>query len=264
MSFPEAVEKIAEMAGVPMPVRDEREERREKERASLTDVMEMATAFFQERLQSADGAKARAYLRERGLTSATQQSFPAGLRARQPQCLERASRRQRACRRPISRLAAWQCGTATTFRSPMTGFAIASCFRSRISRGKIIAFGGRALAPDALAKYMNSPETELFHKGNVLYNFARARKALAKGGTVIAVEGYMDVIALAQAGFENAVAPLGTALTENQLELLWRMAPEPVLCFDGDKAGLKAAWRAADLALPSVQAGRSGTVCAAP
>ncbi|TIM18850.1 MAG: toprim domain-containing protein, partial [Mesorhizobium sp.] len=117
------------------------------------------------------------------------------------------------------------------------------------SRGKIIAFGGRALAADALAKYMNSPDTELFHKGNVLYNFARARHALgkgalakgalAKGGTVIAVEGYMDVIALAQAGFENVVAPLGTALTENQLELLWRMAGEPVLCFDGDQAGLK-------------------------
>ena len=93
------------------------------------------------------------------------------------------------------------------------------------SRGRIIAFGGRALSPDALAKYMNSPETELFHKGNVLYNFVRARKAIARGGTVIAVEGYMDVIALAQAGFENAVAPLGTALTENQLELLWRMTP---------------------------------------
>jgi DNA primase len=104
---------------------------------------------------------------------------------------------------------------------------------------------------------MNSPETELFHKGNVLYNFARARKALAKGGTVIAVEGYMDVTALAQAGFENVVAPLGTALTENQLELLWRMAAEPMLCFDGDQAGLKAAWRAADMALPAVQAGRS-------
>ncbi|TKB09251.1 MAG: toprim domain-containing protein, partial [Mesorhizobium sp.] len=112
------------------------------------------------------------------------------------------------------------------------------------------------------AKYMNSPDTELFHKGNVLYNFARARQALGKGalangGTVIAVEGYMDVIALAQAGFENVVAPLGTALTENQLELLWRMAGEPVLCFDGDQAGLKAAWRAADMALPAVQAGRS-------
>jgi DNA primase len=143
-------------------------------------------------------------------------------------------------------------------------------FRDRImfpipdARGRIIAFGGRALAPDALAKYMNSPETELFHKGNVLYNFARARKAMARDGTVIAVEGYMDVIALAQAGFENAVAPLGTALTENQLELLWRMSPEPVLCFDGDGAGLKAAWRAADLALPVIQPGRTARFALLP
>ncbi len=111
---------------------------------------------------------------------------------------------------------------------------------------------------------MNSPETELFHKGNVLYNFARARKAIARGGTVIAVEGYMDVIALAQAGFENAVAPLGTALTENQLELLWRMSGEPVLCFDGDRAGLKAAWRAADLALPVIQPGRTARFALLP
>ena len=143
-------------------------------------------------------------------------------------------------------------------------------FRDRImfpipdSRGRIIAFGGRALAPDALAKYMNSPETELFHKGNVLYNFARARKALARGGAVIAVEGYMDVIALAQAGFENAVAPLGTALTENQLELLWRMSSEPVLCFDGDGAGLKAAWRAADMALPVIEPGRTARFALLP
>ena len=111
---------------------------------------------------------------------------------------------------------------------------------------------------------MNSPETELFHKGNVLYNFARARKAIARGGTVIAVEGYMDVIALAQAGFENAVAPLGTALTENQLELLWRMSSEPVLCFDGDGAGLKAAWRAADMALPVIQPGRTARFALLP
>ena len=142
-------------------------------------------------------------------------------------------------------------------------------FRDRImfpipdSRGRIIAFGGRALTSDALAKYLNSPETELFHKGNVLYNFARARKAMQKDGTVIAVEGYMDVIALAQAGFENVVAPLGTALTENQLELLWRMSGEPVLCFDGDQAGLKAAWRAADMVLPLIQAGPHGALRAA-
>ncbi|MER9315872.1 DNA primase [Mesorhizobium sp. M0659] len=255
LSFPEAVEKIADMAGVPMPVRDEREEQREKERASLTDVMEIATAFFQERLQGPEGAKARAYLRDRGLTPATQQSFRLGFAPDSRNALK-----EHLAAKGVPKADIEACGLVRHGDDIPVSY---DWFRDRImfpipdSRGKIIAFGGRALAPDALAKYMNSPDTELFHKGNVLYNFARARKALAKGGTVIAVEGYMDVIALAQAGFENAVAPLGTALTENQLELLWRMAPEPMLCFDGDQAGLKAAWRAADLALPSVQAGRS-------
>ncbi|MFD1984774.1 DNA primase [Mesorhizobium newzealandense] len=262
MSFPEAVEKIADMAGVPMPVRDAQEERREKERASLTDVMEMATAFFQERLQGPEGAKARAYLRDRGLTPATQQSFRLGFAPDSRNALK-----EHLAARGVPKADIEACGLVRHGDDIPVSY---DWFRDRImfpipdSRGKIIAFGGRALAPDALAKYMNSPDTELFHKGNVLYNFARARKALAKGGTVIAVEGYMDVIALAQAGFENVVAPLGTALTENQLELLWRMAPEPMLCFDGDKAGLKAAWRAADMALPSVQAGRSARFALLP
>ncbi|RAZ89501.1 DNA primase [Mesorhizobium hawassense] len=262
MSFPEAVEKIAEMAGVPMPVRDEQEERREKERASLTDVMEMATTFFQERLQGPEGAKARAYLRERGLTSATQQSFRLGFAPDSRNALK-----EHLAAKGVPKADIEACGLVRHGDDIPVSY---DWFRDRImfpipdSRGKIIAFGGRALAPDALAKYMNSPDTELFHKGNVLYNFARARKALAKGGAVIAVEGYMDVIALAQAGFENAVAPLGTALTENQLELLWRMSGEPVLCFDGDQAGLKAAWRAADLALPAVQPGRSARFALLP
>ncbi|PTE06940.1 DNA primase [Mesorhizobium helmanticense] len=262
MSFPEAVEKIADMAGVPMPVRDAQEERREKERASLTDVMEMATAFFQERLQGPEGAKARAYLRERGLTPATQQSFRLGYAPDSRNALK-----EHLAAKGVPKADIEACGLVRHGDDIPVSY---DWFRDRImfpipdSRGKIIAFGGRALAPDALAKYMNSPDTELFHKGNVLYNFARARKALAKGGTVIAVEGYMDVIALAQAGFENAVAPLGTALTENQLELLWRMAPEPMLCFDGDKAGLKAAWRAADMVLPAVQAGRSARFALLP
>ncbi len=136
-------------------------------------------------------------------------------------------------------------------------------FRDRImypiedSRGRVIAFGGRAMAADAPAKYLNSPETELFHKGQILYNSAKARKSVQEKGAVIAVEGYMDVIALAQAGFHHVVAPLGTALTENQLELLWRMAPEPVLCFDGDSAGMRAALRAADLSLPFLKPGKS-------
>jgi DNA primase len=255
MSFPEAVQKVADMAGVPMPARDAREEQREKERASLTDVMELATRFFEERLQSADGAKARAYLRERALTSVTQQSFRLGYAPDSRNALK-----EFLAGKGIAREQMEACGLLVFGPDVPVSF---DRFRDRImfpipdSRGKIIAFGGRAMSADIPAKYLNSPETELFHKGNVLYNFARARKGLAKGGSVIAVEGYMDTIALAQAGFENVVAPLGTALTENQLELLWRMSGEPVLCFDGDQAGLRAAWRAADLALPLIQPGRT-------
>ncbi|MGF7004669.1 DNA primase [Aminobacter sp. BE322] len=261
LSFPEAVERIAEMAGVPMPARDAQEERRERERASLTDVMELATKFFEERLQGSDGAKARAYLRDRGLTPATQQSFRLGYAPDSRNALK-----EFLASKGIEKVQMEACGL-TVFEDVPVSY---DRFRDRImfpipdSRGRIIAFGGRAMSADVPAKYLNSPETELFHKGNVLYNFARARKALQKGGAVIAVEGYMDVIALAQAGFENAVAPLGTALTENQLDLLWRMSGEPVLCFDGDKAGLKAAYRAADMVLPLVAPGHTARFALLP
>jgi DNA primase len=125
------------------------------------------------------------------------------------------------------------------------------------AKGRVIAFGGRAMAADAQAKYLNTSETTLFHKGRLLYNHHTARKAAHDKGTVIAVEGYVDVIAMAGAGFPNTVAPLGTALTEDQLALLWRMADEPVLCFDGDKAGRKAAYRAIEVALPAMEPGKS-------
>lgn len=261
MGFPEAVEKIADLAGVAMPARDEAAERRERQRASLTDVMEMATNFFQERLQGADGAKARAYLRERGLTPATQQAFRLGYAPDSRNALK-----EFLAGKGVEKAQMEACGL-TVFEDVPVSY---DRFRDRImfpiedSRGKVIAFGGRALSPEISTKYLNSPDTELFHKGNVLYNFARARKGMGKDGTVIAVEGYMDVIALAQAGFDNAVAPLGTALTENQLELLWRMTGEPVLCFDGDQAGLRAAWRAADMVLPAVQAGRTARFALLP
>ncbi len=261
LSFPEAVERIADMAGVPMPARDMAEEKRERERASLTDVMEMAASFFQERLQGSDGAKARAYLRDRGLASATQQAFRLGYAPDSRNALK-----EHLAAEGVEKAQMEACGL-TVFEDVPVSY---DRFRDRImfpipdSRGRVIAFGGRAMSPEVAAKYLNSPETELFHKGNVLYNFARARKALGKEGTVIAVEGYMDVIALAQAGFDNVVAPLGTALTENQMELLWRMAGEPILCFDGDQAGLKAAWRAADLILPSVQPGRTARFALLP
>jgi DNA primase len=255
LAFPEAVERIADMAGVPMPARDVQQEQRERERASLSDVMEMATQFFQDRLQGADGAKARAYLRERGLSGPTQQKFRLGYAPESRNALK-----EHLAAKGVDKGQIEACGLVV--HGPDIPLSY-DRFRDRImfpiedARGRVIAFGGRAMAADAPAKYLNSNDTELFHKGQVLYNLARARSTVARGGTIIAVEGYMDVIALAQAGVENAVAPLGTALTENQLELLWRMSGEPVLCFDGDQAGMKAAFRAADLALPLVQAGRT-------
>ena len=261
MNFPEAVQQIADLAGVPMPQPDVQAEKREKERAGLIDVMEMAAQFFQDQLQTAAGAKARAYLRERGLSGRTIDTFRLGYAPDSRNALKGFLAEKGVGKEEIE-----ACGLVVHGPEIPVSY---DRFRDRImfpilsSREKVIAFGGRALSADAPAKYLNSNETELFHKGNVLYNFARARRASqavggrSEPGTVIAVEGYMDVIALAQAGIENAVAPLGTALTENQLELLWRMTPEPVLCFDGDGAGLRAAARAADLALPHIKPGRT-------
>ncbi len=258
MSFPEAVEQIANMAGVPMPKPDPEAAKRDEMRTTLQDVMELATQFFQEQLQSAVGAKARAYLRDRGLTGRTIETFRLGYAPESRNALK-----EHLAGKGIPKEQIEACGLVVHGPDIPVSY---DRFRDRImfpilsSREKVIAFGGRAMSPDAMAKYLNSNDTELFHKGNVLYNFARARRSLggADGAsTIIAVEGYMDVIALHQAGIENAVAPLGTALTENQLELLWKMTPQPVLCFDGDGAGLRAANRAADLALPHIGPGRS-------
>ncbi len=255
LSFPEAVEKLAAQAGVPMPVYSPEEQRRDQQRASLHDVMEMATLWFEEQLQSGMGAKARAYLRERGLSAKTQQVFRLGFAPD-----SRNGLKEHLAGKGVTAEQMQACGLVRAGPDIPVSY---DWFRDRImfpipdSLGKVIAFGGRAMRADVPAKYMNSPETDLFHKSNVLFNFARARKPAHELSQVVAAEGYMDVIALHQAGFENAVAPLGTALTENQLELLWRMAETPILCFDGDKAGVKAAWRAADLALAGLKPGRT-------
>jgi DNA primase len=255
LSFPEAVQQIADMAGIAMPQPDPQAERREKERTTLQDVMELATQFFQDQLQSSSGARARAYLRERGLTGRTIETFRMGFAPDSRNALK-----EFLTSKGVDKAQMEACGLVVHENVPVAY----DRFRDRImfpilsSREKVIAFGGRAMAADAPAKYLNSNETELFSKGNVLYNFARARRAVAgAGGTIIAVEGYMDVIALYQAGVENVVAPLGTALTENQLALLWKMSAQPVLCFDGDGAGIRAANRAADLALPHILPGKS-------
>ncbi len=261
LNFPEAVQQIADLAGVAMPQPDPQMERREKERTSLQDVMEMATLYFQDQLQSANGARARAYLRDRGLTGRTIETFRLGYAPESRNALKEYLAGKGVPKEQIE-----ACGLVRHGSDIPVSY---DYFRDRImfpilsSRDKVIAFGGRAMAADAMAKYMNSPDTELFHKGQVLYNFSRARRAAQaagdrrQSGTLIAVEGYMDVIALYQAGVENAVAPLGTALTDNQLDLLWKVTPQPVLCFDGDGAGIRAANRAADLALPAIKPGKS-------
>lgn len=265
MGFNEAVQQVADIAGVPLPAPDPETERRERERHNLFDVMELATRFFQDQLQSAGGARARAYLRDRGLTGRTIETFRLGFAPDSRNALKEFLASKGVGKEQIE-----ACGLVVHGPDVPVSY---DRFRDRImfpilsAREKVIAFGGRALSPDAPAKYLNSNETELFSKGQVLFNFARARRAIqgADGaGTVIAVEGYMDVIALAQAGVDNAVAPLGTALTDNQLQLLWKMTPVPVLCFDGDAAGMRAASRAVDLALPMLKPGQSLRIALLP
>jgi len=258
--FHEAVERIADMAGVPMPQSDSGAEKREAERATLYDIMELASRFFEQLLQDDEGTRARGYLRGRALSPGLQKMFRLGYAAGSRNRLKEF-------------LVAKGVGSQQLAASGLlvTGDDVAVSydrFRDRVmfpienARGRVVGFGGRALSSDVRAKYLNSPETELFHKRRMLYNLPRARRTSRPGGgppakPVIVVEGYMDVISLAGAGFEEAVAPLGTALTEEQINLLWRFCSQPVLCFDGDDAGRNAAFRALDRALPFVSAGVS-------
>ncbi len=251
ISFPEAVERLASEAGVPLPAQSPEAEARDKREASLADVLEAAAKFFEAELASPRGSSVRAYLERRRMGREAQQRFRLGYAGPSRNALK-----EHLAGKGISQEMMVEAGLLITGDDIPVSF---DRFRDRVMfpitnfRGRVVAFGGRALSPDAQAKYLNSPETALFQKGSLLYNGQNARAAAYGAGTVIAVEGYVDVIAMAMAGFENTVAPLGTALTDRQLQLLWRMAPEPILCFDGDAAGLRAAHRAIDLALPLVQ-----------
>ena len=247
LSFPEAVERLAAEAGLRMPAPDPGAVRAEKKRAGLQEAVEAAASWFAAQLQGGGGTAARAYLDRRGVTPETAARFRLGLAPD-----SRTALRDALIARDLPEALLVEAGLLIR---PEDGSAPYDRFRNRLifpigdRRGRPIAFGGRALG-EARAKYLNSPETPLFHKGATLYNFANARQAAGEGGRVIVVEGYMDVIALAQAGFPEAVAPLGTALTEEQMQLLWRAAPNPLLCFDGDAAGERAAARALERALP--------------
>ncbi len=255
LGFTEAVERLAAEAGLALPSVDPRAEEKEKARASLYEVLDLAARYFEATLQSPAGSGARKYLDGRRLGPAVQKRFRLGYASD-----SRNGLKEFLGGKGIQLEAMIEAGLLVSGDDVPVAF---DRFRDRVIfpiadfRGRIVGFGGRALSAEVHAKYLNSPETPLFHKGALLYNGAEARKAAHDAGTVIAVEGYVDTIAMAVAGFEHTVAPLGTALTETQLELLWRMAPEPILCFDGDGAGRRAAFRAIDLALPHLKPGRT-------
>lgn len=256
LSFPEAVERLAQQAGLPMPERDPRAAERAAKQASLVDVTEAAANWFQQQLQAPQAADARDYLTRRGVTPELMKRFGIGFAPS-----ARTALADFLTARNIKPAQLVETGLAIQpdekARAPYDRFRDRIIFPIHDARGRVIAFGGRAMQADAPAKYLNSPETPLFHKGAVLFNFARARQAAYDAGSVLVAEGYMDVVGLARAGFDHAVAPLGTAITPEQLRLLWRLAPEPVMCLDGDAAGLRAAYRAIDRALPLLKPGFS-------
>jgi DNA primase len=255
LTFPEAVERLAGIAGVPMPQVSPDMERQEARRRTLHDVMELAAKFFEESLQARTGARARGYLNDRGLTPEIQARFRMGYAP-----AERFALKEYLGGKGVSVEDMIETGLlihGEDIPVPYDRFRERVMFPIADFRNRIVGFGGRALSPDAQAKYLNSPETTLFHKGHLLYNGANARAATQKDQPLIVVEGYVDAIAMAVAGFEGTVAPLGTALTEDQLGLCWRMVDEPILCFDGDNAGKRAAYRAVDLALPLIAPGKS-------
>ena len=253
LTFPESVERLAGEAGLMLPQSSPKEVQREKKKADLYQAMEIACNLFQRSLQNGVNSRVQQYLRTRNLTSDAIERFRIGFAPE-----SRNHLRSALSDRLISESVLIECGLLI---NPENGGEPYDRFRNRVTfpifdqRNRVIAFGARALG-EAQPKYLNSPETPLFNKGNVLYGLSTVRSSAIKSGRVVVVEGYTDVIAMVTAGIE-AVAPMGTALTENQMLLLWRLSPEPILCFDGDNAGLRAAQRAADRALPLLKPGKS-------
>ena len=254
-SFPEAVERLAAMAGMALPIVSKEAQAHEQRRKSLYEVIELAAKYFEAQLAARAGAAARGYLADRGLDAAAQLKFRLGFASADRFALKEHLGAQGV---PVEdMIEAGLLVAGDDIPIPYDRFRDRIMFPITDLRSRVVAFGGRAVAKDAPAKYLNSPETPLFHKGATLYNLATARAAAHQGAPVVVVEGYVDVIAMVGAGYPAAVAPLGTALTEDQLTLLWKMSDEPVLCFDGDAAGRRAAYRVVDLALAKIKAGKS-------
>ena len=262
IGFMDAVALLAREAGMTLPERDPRAAEKADRLSELADVMEAAVRFYRMQLSSSAAHSARDYLAGRGLQGAALERFEIGFVP--------ATRRALWDHLTRAGVAAEKILEAGLAIAPDDGGQPYDRFRGRImfpirdGRGRCIAFGGRAMDPNDRAKYLNSPETPLFDKGRSLYNLGPARVAAGKSGPLIVAEGYMDVIALVSAGFEAAVAPLGTAITEEQLRQIWRLSPEPVIALDGDAAGLRAGYRLMDLALPHLGPDSSLRFCLLP
>lgn len=248
LNFPEAVEKLALEAGMRLPKADPKFLEKLDKDARLLSCAEAAWKFFKSQLFTTNGYRAREYLQERSLTAQTIEEFGLGFAPDIPGALKNALLEQKFTVQEME--------TIGLIKNNYEMFRGRLIFPITNTKGRVIAFGGRILGQGE-PKYLNSPETPIFHKRRVLYGKAIARKFIHETGQAIVCEGYMDVISLNQHGFKNGVAPLGTSLTEDHLAELWAMAPEPTLCFDGDGAGQRAAMRAAYLALPLLQPGKS-------
>ena len=254
LGFIEAVEVLAREAGMVMPARDPRAVEVADRRSLLTNCMEEAVKFFRLSLATSAAAEARAYLARRGLSVEAQARWEVGFAPDQRQALFTALTQKGIA--PDLIVESGLCAIPDDGGPPYDRFRGRIIFPIRDGRGKAISLGGRSLDPTARAKYLNGPETPLFDKGRSLFNHAPAREAAGKGQVLVVAEGYMDVIALSEAGFRASVAPLGTAVTEDQLRLMWRIHDEPVIALDGDTAGIRAALRVIDLAMPLLEAGK--------
>ena len=258
LSFPEAVERLAAEAGMQMPAEDPQAAEREQKRQGLTDWMDLAQKWFAANLRRSVGKAAREVLHKRGLPEDQWERFGLGYAPETRGGLKDALVQRGA--RPVELVEAGLLIAPEGGGQPYDRFRDRLMFPILDARGRIVSFGGRAMNPDDRAKYLNGPESPLFHKGSTLYGLPEARRILGAESrsdrAIVVVEGYMDVIACQRAGIP-AVAPMGTALTEEQMALLWRVSSEPVLCFDGDGAGQRAAYRSIERALPLLKAGRS-------
>ncbi|ABA05694.1 DNA primase [Nitrobacter winogradskyi Nb-255] len=255
VSFPEAVERLAAMAGLPLPRNSREDEQREQRRKSLFEVMELAAKYFEQNLASRVGAQARGYLSDRAIVPSSIVEFRIGYAT-----ADRFALKEYLGSKGVPVADMIEAGLLIAGDDIPVPY---DRFRDRImipihdQRGRLVGFGGRALRKDVQPKYLNSPETPIFHKGSVVFNFHRARQPAHEANSVVAVEGYMDAIAVYQAGIKAVVATMGTAFTEEQIATLWRLSPEPVVCFDSDRAGVAAAYRSIDRILPLLRVGKT-------